>query len=97
MPHCILKIVIMRIKKHKTVNTITEVIVLAKIYLAEIRAEKKISARRLSDLSGVSKTHILHIEKGGTSPTVDCLCKLAWALNVDVYELFSCGELEDEE
>lgn len=64
------------------------------IYLYEIRSERKISARKLSDLSGVSKTHILHIEQGGTSPTIDCLCKLAIALNVDVHELFNC-KLDD--
>ncbi len=67
---------------------------MARIYLASIRKEKGMSARRLSDLSGISKTHILNIENGNTSPTIDCLCKLACALRVDVRELFSCREDE---
>lgn len=68
---------------------------MVKVYLASIRKEKGISARRLSDLSGISKTHIINIEKGGTSPTIDCLCKLAHALQVDVHETFNCCPEED--
>lgn len=70
---------------------------MVKIFLNRIRTERKMSARTLSYLSGVSKTHIINIENGKNSPTIECLCKLSQALDVDIYELFSCqGENSEE-
>ena len=43
------------------------------------------------------KTRIINIEKGGTSPTIDCLCKLAYALQADVHEIFNCCPEEDHQ
>lgn len=63
---------------------------MVKIFLRNIRIEKNLSATKLADLSGISKTHILNIERGEASPTLNCLCKLSCVLKVEVYELFQC-------
>ena len=60
-----------------------------KIHLSEMRRSKGISLRQLSELSGVSKSAIDLIETEQVSPTLDTLCKIAKALDVDVTSLFS--------
>ena len=54
-----------------------------KIKLYEIRIAKKLSQRKLAEMAGVSKTEIFNIENGVTSPSIDTLCLLAQALEVD--------------
>lgn len=51
-----------------------------KIYLREIRKDKKMSVRKLSEISGVSKTHIDNIEIQKRIPTICVLHKLTKAL-----------------
>jgi transcriptional regulator with XRE-family HTH domain len=64
------------------------------IYLKEIRKQKRMTLRSLSILSGVSRTHINNIENGETSPTIDVLCRLSHALNVDIKILFECDPID---
>jgi len=59
-----------------------------KIYLREIRHIKGISAPKLAETSGVSKTHIYEIEYGHRKPTFDVLDKLANALGVQTCILY---------
>lgn len=61
-----------------------------RIRLREVRTEKGMTIRELSEASGVSKSHINYIEKEDTRPTLTILCQLAKALNVKVSELFYC-------
>ena len=61
-----------------------------KIYLLEHRQKKKISTRKLATLSNVSRAYIIKIEKGESVPTLNILCKLANALEIEVHKLFDC-------
>ena len=65
-------------------------VITIKIFLSEIRNKKWISTRELAAKSGVSRSHIQRIESGESNPTIETMCKLARALDVSVYELFSC-------
>ena len=58
-------------------------------HIYEWRTAENMSVRRLSELSGVSKTHINDIENGKTHPTVYTLCLLALTLGVSPYQLFN--------
>ena len=58
-------------------------------HIYELRAGRNMSVRRLSELSGVSKTQINDIENGKTHPTVFTICLLSLALEVSPYELFT--------
>ncbi len=60
-----------------------------KINIWEIRTIKGLSLSELSDLSDVSKTHLNDIENGKKSPTLNILEKIALALNVNIYDLYS--------
>lgn len=57
-------------------------------YLYEKRISKNYSLRKLSDLSGISKSQIELIESGRTDPRLSTMCYLAAALELDVRELF---------
>ncbi len=59
------------------------------LFRSEIRTIKGLSLSELSDLSGVSKTHLNDIENGKKSPTLNILEKIALALNVNIYDLYS--------
>lgn len=63
-----------------------------RILIRNIRLSKHLSVRRLSGLSGVSRTYISEIENGRKSPTLETLYKLAKALNVRVKDLFVCDD-----
>lgn len=58
-------------------------------HIYELRSDQKMSVRKLSELSGVSKTQINDIENGKTHPTVFTLCLLSLALEVSPYKLFT--------
>ena len=57
------------------------------ILLWQVRQEKNMSVRALSEKSGVSKSEINYIENGIKMPRVDVLCALAKALDVDITDL----------
>lgn len=61
-----------------------------KLNLYEIRRQRGISQLELSKRSGVSYGYISELENGIKSPTIDTICKLAKALEVDPSELFTC-------
>jgi len=56
--------------------------------LAQLRQERKISARALSRLSNLSANALSMIERGKTSPSVSTLYKLAEALEVPITAFF---------
>lgn len=59
----------------------------------KIRKEQNLTIRELEQLSGVSRSQINKIENNLSHPTVYVLCKLAIALNVKPYELFTVSIL----
>ncbi|MCH8474772.1 MAG: helix-turn-helix domain-containing protein [Opitutales bacterium] len=56
-------------------------------YLLRLRQEKKISQQRLSELAGISRTGLRHIESLRTSPTLYSLLKISKALEVRFDEI----------
>ena len=63
-----------------------------KIYLQKKKKKKKMGIEKLSKESGVAKSYIQKIENGPSNPSIAVLCKLAKALQIPVYDLFSCEE-----
>ena len=59
------------------------------------------SVYKLSQLSGVSETHIRDLERGDRNPSIDTLCRLVEPMGVPVSELFTESNnmtvLSDEE
>lgn len=56
--------------------------------IQEEREKQELTLRALSDLSGVSKTHIHAIEQNRTHPTLYTMCLLAIALQVELDNLY---------
>ncbi|HJJ07564.1 MAG TPA: helix-turn-helix transcriptional regulator [Clostridiaceae bacterium] len=59
-----------------------------KILLKEIREEKNITLRKLSEVTGISKSHLSYIERGEREPTLSVVVRIALALNIDEKELY---------
>ncbi len=57
--------------------------------LKEIRKTKDVSVYRLSQLSGVSETHIRDLERGDRNPSIDTLYKLSVPLGISLPELLN--------
>ena len=55
--------------------------------LKDIRKAKDISVYKLSQLSGVSETHIRDLERGDRNPSFDTLSKLAKPMGLSLSEL----------
>lgn len=60
--------------------------------LNSVRKSKNISVYKLSQLSGVSETHIRDLERGDRNPSLDTLCRLAEPLGISLSELFNESE-----
>lgn len=57
--------------------------------LKEYRLKRKMTQAELAEKSGVSRTTIVHLERGSAKVTkTDTLMKLATALNAGVKEIF---------
>ena len=56
--------------------------------LRETRQHMRISIEELSKRSGISATHIGRIERFESDPTLTTMCKLAWGLRLDVWDVF---------
>ena len=58
------------------------------ILLYEVRKEKGYSLQQLSNLTGISTSHLNYIEKNEKEPTISVLVRIATALNVKIEELY---------
>lgn len=58
-------------------------------HIKEIRKEKSVSLRELSEKSGISKSEINFIENGHRDPTLRTMCLLSLALDVSPSRLFT--------
>ena len=61
--------------------------------IKEIRVDRGISQRKLAELSGLSHSTISYIESGKREPTVQVLCEIALALQIDTRLLFEYWQL----
>ena len=57
--------------------------------LKTVRKSKNISVYKLSQLSGVSETHIRDLERGDRNPSFDTLTRLAEPLGLTLSDLFN--------
>lgn len=69
--------------------------------LKSVRTSKNISVYKLSQLSGVSETHIRDLERGDRNPSFDTLSRLMKPMGLSLSELVSESDdavyLTDEE
>lgn len=58
--------------------------------IADLRREKgRMTQEQLAAATGQSQSNISEIERGKHNPTLETLAKIAKALDVEIYELFS--------
>jgi transcriptional regulator with XRE-family HTH domain len=57
--------------------------------LKSVRKSKNMSVYKLSQLSGVSETHIRDLERGDRNPSFDTLSRLAKPMGLSLSELFN--------
>ena len=57
--------------------------------LKEVRKAKDISVYKLSQLSGVSETHIRDLERGDKNPSLDTLTRIAAPLGLSLSDLLN--------
>ena len=58
------------------------------ILLKQVRQRKRVTLNRLSEKSGISKTHINDIENNIKGPSLLVMIRLAKALDVEITELY---------
>lgn len=58
------------------------------ILLREIREEKSISLRKLSELTNISISQLSKIERNESEPTISTLIRISLALKTDIKNLY---------
>jgi transcriptional regulator with XRE-family HTH domain len=56
--------------------------------LRHLRHAAGLSQEALADLAGLHWTYVGSVERGERNVSIDNICRLAWALGVDVPDLF---------
>lgn len=64
--------------------------------LRRIRVERGLSQEVLAVDADVDRTYVSGIERGSFNPTVDVLDRLATALNIDVVELLTQPDADEQ-
>jgi transcriptional regulator with XRE-family HTH domain len=57
--------------------------------LRELRLERKISQEKLAEMASLHRNYVGVLERGGQSPSLDAICKLASALKIKPAELLA--------
>ncbi len=57
--------------------------------LRRLRAKLGLSQEALADLAGIHRTYVGSVERAERNVSIDNICRLAWALQVDVRELLA--------
>ena len=58
------------------------------IKLKEVREKKNISINQLSEMTGITKSHLSNIERNEKEPSLSILIRIALALRVDEKDLY---------
>ena len=58
------------------------------ILLKSIRINKKITLDKLSQMTGISSTHINDVENNLKEPGISIMVRIAYALKVDINDLY---------
>jgi transcriptional regulator with XRE-family HTH domain len=61
-----------------------------------LRTERRLSQATLAERAGMHRTYLSSIERGRRNVPLDTVCRLAWALGVDVPDLFTEGPGDGE-
>ena len=61
--------------------------------LYELRTERGLSLPQLAQLSGVSVATLNHIENDVSDPRLSTVVAIAWALDVDINQMFRIEKL----
>lgn len=62
--------------------------------LRRLRKARRISQERFAASVGATQRSISHYERGESQPTLECLCRIADALDVSVDELLGRGAVD---
>jgi transcriptional regulator with XRE-family HTH domain len=57
--------------------------------LRELRLSKRISQEKLAEIANLHRNYVGVLERGGQSPSLDAICKLALALKVKAGDLLA--------
>lgn len=57
--------------------------------LRRLRARQGLSQEALADRAGIHRTYVGSVERAERNVSIDNICRLAWALNVDVRALLA--------
>jgi transcriptional regulator with XRE-family HTH domain len=57
--------------------------------LRELRLQRDISQEKLAEIADLHRNYVGVLERGGQSPSLDAICKLAHALKVKPAELLT--------
>ena len=61
-----------------------------------LRGERHLSQDALAERAGMHRSYLSSIERGRRNVPLDTVCRLAWALGVDVRDLLTATAEEDE-
>jgi transcriptional regulator with XRE-family HTH domain len=64
--------------------------------LKGLRGEHQLSQATVSERAGIHRSYLSSIERGRRNVPLDTVCRLAWALGVDVRDLLTATAEEDE-
>lgn len=62
-----------------------------------LRGEHHLSQATLAERMGIHRSYLSSIERGRRNVPLDTVCRLAWALGVDVRDLLTATAAEEEE
>ena len=58
------------------------------IKLKEVREKKNVSINQLSEMTGITKSHLSNIERNQKEPSLSVIIRIALALRVDEKKLY---------
>jgi transcriptional regulator with XRE-family HTH domain len=62
-----------------------------------LRAERHLSQATLAERAGMHRTYLSSIERGRRNVPLDTVCRLAWALGVDLRDLLTPSSSDERE
>ena len=71
--------------------------VLLAVNLRRLRGDRALSQEALADRAGIHRTYVGSVERAERNIAIDNICRLAWALGVDVRELLSPARMPARE
>lgn len=64
--------------------------------IRELRKEKDVSREQLSEMTGISRSHIEKIETGARRPGIDAYCRILDALNAGIVIISEGNSLQEQ-